>query len=139
MCSMVVRWRPVSHQSWAGGMPTSSWACSTPVVTVPGTPALGLNQAWYIELRCQNLGKSSKTPGIFEIIEVGIHPHYPKLRRLSSDCYSPQQAPKTQLQEDARTQPQDSPRTPAQTPQPHRESSRTRTQPANDDRHQHPL
>jgi hypothetical protein len=40
--------------------------------------------------------KSSKIPGDFGIMEVGIHPHYSKLRRLSSESYYLQEDPKTQ-------------------------------------------
>ena len=39
-------------------------------------------------------------------MEVRTHPHYSNLRRLSSDCYYPQEDPKTQRQENPGTQPQ---------------------------------
>src|SRR5512147_1066874 len=92
-----------------------------------------------IELRCQKLGKSTKTPGVYGIIEGGTRPHYSKLRRLSSDCYSPREDPKTPPHEDARTQPPDPPRTQAEDPRPNPQSARIGTRPAHDHRHHHSL
>ena len=50
----------------------------------------------FIDRRGQALRKSSKTPGDLGIMEAGIHPHFSKLRRVSSDGYCPEKDPKTQ-------------------------------------------
>jgi hypothetical protein len=43
-----------------------------------------------------NLRISSKTPQVFGIIEVRTHPHYSATRGLSSECYCPKKARRTQ-------------------------------------------